>query len=68
MGYVKRSASTKAKANPADFKAQKTQFVLDVKTVVEIEKIPKALVINWDHTGIQYMPVSSGVTVIWYPR
>ena len=56
MGYVKRRANTKAKVNPSDFEAYKSQFLLDIKTVVEMEEIPKELVINWDHTGIQYMP------------
>ena len=58
MGYVKRRASTRAKVSPADFEALKNQFLFDVKIVVEME-IPKALVINWDHTGIHYVPVSS---------
>lgn len=56
MGYVKRRASTKAKVAPADFEAYKEQFVFYVKTIVEMAK---ALVINWDHTGIHYVPVSS---------
>ena len=59
IGFVKRRASTKSKVNPADFEAHKNQFLLDVKTVVEMEEIPKALSINWDHTGIQLVPVSS---------
>ena len=59
MGYVKRRESTKAKVNSVDFEVYKAQFLLDVKTVVEIEEILKELVINWDCTGIQYVPVSS---------
>jgi hypothetical protein len=59
MGYVKRRASTKCKVNPIDFEAYKQQFVFDVKTIVQMEEIPMALVINWDHTGIHYVPVSS---------
>ena len=59
MGYVKRRASTKSKVNPIDFEAHKEQFVFDVKTIVQMEEIPKALIINWDHTGIHYVPVSS---------
>ncbi len=47
------------KSAPADFEALKNQFLFDVKIVVEMEEIPKALVINWDHTGIHYVPVSS---------
>lgn len=37
----------------------KEQFLFDVKTIVEIEEIPHDLVINWDQTGIHYIPVSS---------
>ena len=37
-------ASTKAKVvNPADFEAYKSQFLLDVKIVIVMEEIPKAL-------------------------
>ena len=39
IGFVKRRASTKAKVNPADFEAHKNLFLLDVKTVVEMEEI-----------------------------
>ena len=59
MGFVKRRASTKAKVNPSDFESYKQQFVFDIQTVMEMEEIPRQLVINWDHTGIQYVPVSS---------
>jgi len=27
--------------------------------IAEFEEIPDSLVINWDHTGIHYMPVSA---------
>ena len=59
MGFVKRRASTKAKVNPSDFESYKQQFVFDIQTVMEMEEIPRQLVINWDHTGIQYVSVSS---------
>lgn len=59
LGYVKRRASSKAKVTVADFEAFKSQFVFDVKTIIEMEEIPSELVINWDHTGIHYVPVSS---------
>ena len=26
---------------------------------MEMEEIPRQLLINWDHTGIQYVPVSA---------
>ncbi len=59
MGLVKRRASTKAKVRPDDFEALKLQFLLDIKTVVEMDEIPLDLIINWDQTGINYVPVSS---------
>ena len=59
MGFVKRQASTKAKVSVSDFVQLKSQFVFDVKAIIEMEEIPGELVINWDQTGIQYVPVSS---------
>ena len=59
MGYVKRRASTKAKVNVDDFEAVKAQFLFDVSAVVEMEEIPNDLIINWDQTGIHYIPVGS---------
>ena len=40
----------------------KSQFLFDMKTIVEMEEIPHDLVINWDQTGIHYIPVSSRTT------
>ena len=59
MGYVKRRATTRSKVTPADFEGYKNQFILDVMTISVMEDIPKELIINWDHTGISYIPVSS---------
>ena len=42
-----------------NFDELKTQFLLDIKVVVEMDEIPPALVINWDQTGIHYVPVAS---------
>ena len=36
----------------------KNKFLLDVQAVVTIEEIPPDLIIHWDHTGINYVPVS----------
>ena len=38
----------------------KEQFLFDVKTIVEMEEIPHDIIIKWDQTGIQYIPVSRG--------
>ena len=59
MGLVKRRASTKAKMTPKDFDRLKAQFLFDVTVVIEMEEIPPQLVINWDQTGIHYVPVST---------
>ena len=59
MGYVKRRASTKAKVAVQNFDELNTQFLLDIKVVVEMDEIPPELVINWDQTGIHYVPVAS---------
>ena len=59
MGYVKRRNTTKAKVNISDFEELKAQFVFDIKAIIEMEEIPPELVINWDHTGINYVPVSN---------
>ena len=37
----------------------KAQFLFDVKTIVVMEDIPADLIINWDHTGLNYVPVSN---------
>ena len=42
-----------------NFEEIKAQFLLDIKAVVEMEDIPFDLIINWDQTGIHYVPVGS---------
>ena len=59
MGFVKRCASTKGKKLATDFHELKAPFLFDIKTMMEMEEIPKDLVNNWDQTGIHYVPVSS---------
>ena len=56
LGYVKRRASTKAKVISMH---NIRQFVFDIQAIVEMEEIPPNLIINWDHTGIHYVPVSN---------
>ena len=58
MGLVKRKGTTKAKVSVENFDALKAQFLLDIRVVAEMEEIPPDLVINWDQTGINYVPVS----------
>ena len=46
MGFVKR-------------KGIKEQFLFDIEVVVKMEDIPDDLILNWDHTTINIVPVSS---------
>lgn len=59
MGMVKRRVSSKSKVNVEEFDVLKEEFLLSVRNVVSLDDIPPALTINWDQTGIQYVPVSS---------
>ena len=59
MQFVKRRGTTKAKVRPSDFQALQSQFLDDIRTVVMFEGIPAKLILNWDHTGLNYVPLSS---------
>lgn len=37
----------------------KTQFLYDIEVIRDMEEVPDCLVINWDHTGINYVPASN---------
>ena len=43
----------------------KSQFLSDINALVEMEEIPTAAIINWDHTGIKYVPIGGWMAV--YP-
>ena len=58
LGYVKQKATTKS-ISSVDFTTQKEQFLFDIQTIIEMEDILNELVINWDQTGINYVPVSN---------
>ena len=59
MQFVKRRGSTNKKILVHDFEAIKTQFLIDVTAVVQMEDIPEDLILNWDHTGVHIVPGSS---------
>ena len=59
MGFVKRRANTKAKITVEHFDELKKLYLLEFNNVVEMDEIPSELVINWDQTGINYIPVGS---------
>ena len=59
MGFTKRRASLKAKLSVSNFLQRQEQFSYDAKVLIEMLEIPASLVINWNQTGIHYVPVSS---------
>ena len=59
MNLVKRKGTTKIKVLPSDFEKLKKQFLSDIRSIVAMEDIPKELIINWDQTGMKYVPVSN---------
>ena len=59
MNFVKWKATTKAKVNVEHFEEVRQEFLLEIRNVVIMDEIPLDLVINFDQTGINYIPVSS---------
>ena len=41
-----------------NFEELKKQYLLDINNVIQMDKIPAELVINFDQTAINYVPVS----------
>ena len=58
LGFSKRRLITKASITSVDFEERKAQFVFDAQAIIGLEEIPDNLVVNWDQTGIHYVPVS----------
>jgi len=59
MGFVKRRGNTKSKVLVEHFEQRKEFFLLEFNNALEMDEVPMELVINWDQTGINYIPVSS---------
>ena len=55
---VKRKGTTSVKILPTDFEKVKKQYLSDICSMVVMEDIPEDLIINWDQTGLKYVPVS----------
>ena len=55
MQYVKMRGTTKVKVMPS----LQTLLLVNIRTVVTFEQIPASLILNWDHTGLHYVPTSS---------
>ena len=60
MGFVKRRSATTAKVSISNFDEVRWKFLVDVKTKADMEEILLcSLIINWDQTAINYIPLSS---------
>ena len=59
MQFTKRRANSKSKVLPTNFEEIKEQFLLDIKSLIVMEDIPKELLINWDQTAMKIVPSSS---------
>ena len=58
MGFVKRKACSKAKVDVSQFEQLKDEFLLEIKNIVSMDEIPTDLVINFDQTALNYVPMS----------
>ena len=60
MKFVQRKATTaQSKYAVANFLEVKKTFLDEVFATVEMEEIPPDLILNWDQTGIKFVPASS---------
>ena len=62
MGMGKRKGTKAAKKIPANFEEIKKNFLDEFERVCKEHSIPDHLVINWDQTGLKYVPVG-GLTL-----
>ena len=58
MGYVKRKACSKAKVDVERCEQLKEEFLLEINMIVTMDEIPPELIINFDQTAMNYVPVS----------
>ena len=56
MKYVKRRGSTKVHVPNNVFDELNAGFLWEIKVMVAMEDIPSSLIINWDQTGISFVP------------
>lgn len=59
MNFSKRRVTSTSKLSPANFDEHKKNYLVDIWSVVKMEDIPNALIINWDQTEIKIVPTSS---------
>lgn len=59
FGKAKRDNKDDERAPFQFWEFEKKQFFPDIHAIVAMEEIPKELIINWDQTGMKYVPVSN---------
>jgi len=59
MGYVRRKGTQAARKVPSDFPQLKEDFLQRISTAVSDHAIPRELVLNFDQTGVNIVPVSN---------
>ena len=53
---IKEGQQCSKSTNRSLLTSKHINFLSDIKAIVELEEIPQALLFNWDHTGINYVP------------
>ena len=56
---LRGGGNTKSKVTVEEFEIIKEQFIYNIEVIIEMEEVPDELVINWDHTGLNYVPTSN---------
>ena len=56
MRFFRRKVSNAGKVLPAEYAELKEQFLADVAAEMILNDIPADLVINWDQTGLKFIP------------
>ena len=57
MGYVMRKACSKSKVDVAQFEVLKGEFLFEIQNIVCMDSVPPELVINFDQTALNYVPI-----------
>ena len=56
MGFSKRRGRSTSKVIPAEFEIVRSNYLVQIYSVITMESIPDSLIINWDQTGMKIVP------------
>lgn len=59
MNFTQSRGTTKARVNVEEIREIKSSFLQEIITVVKMEEIPIELILNWDQTGLNLVPMST---------